>query len=501
MGTFKEETDRIIEVLKRAKEMKSFTDDVFSCEYIPLLDPRALHPRDNFDLKYRGLNFSFMVGNAWNTPLFRDELPNARQRWELYLLTRFLALKKVTLKRKEFRREAQVAITRFLEGNFSDYLTEILTEEKDIYSGWGPDADLNLRLNFHIINQLGGDVFNPKALRILRIPDEYDQLFSTLENLLLKDFPDELKKINDSLHVINPRFRYTPLKVGSLDPEEEDILIDLVIFLPENWEQEEPTLFQLQMGAILYQRGKLTEEEKNELTHLAHQAFGGRIDGLSLVTALKGDKTKVVGFRGSATPRGILAYIRKVAKNKNVKQLLPMVEWVRLPEEEETEGVEWVEEEQFGVPKPKNLYRKPRKKRRLPRNEYASLLEVADELWDTFPGRMKSREVWRAWLYRQISAGRLQAVQLEKEYKLSDNVSYVAKHYFLTPDEVERAIKLYEQQEEQFAQKERRAELIKELAKAKNVGIRQAQKIAKGKTDEELARYLEELKGGQDEGS
>jgi len=510
MGTFKKETDRIIEVLKRAKEAKSFTDDVFSCEYRPRLDPRALHPRDNFDLKYRGLNFSFTVGNAWNTPLFRDELPNARQRWELYLLTRFLALKKVTLKRKEFCREAQVAITRFLEGNFSDYLTEVLTEEKDIYTEWGPDADLNLRLNFHIINQLGGDVFNPKALRILRIPDEYDQLFSTLENLLLKDFPGELKKINESLHVINPRFRYTPLKVGSLDPEEEDILIDLVIFLPENWQQEEPTLLQLQMGAILYQRGKLTEEEKNELKNIAYKKLGIKADTLAFVTALKGDKERkdrkltgrILGFRGGATPKGILAYIHKVGKNEKVIDALPQEEdWVELPgEPEEKEEWEEVAEKRFYLPiPPNNLYKKPHKWQLPPRNQYATLWEVAVELAVTFPGRMNREKVWRAWLYRQIKAGKLKAVQQEKKYELSDNISYVTKRYFMTPDEVEKAIKLYKQQEERVKQREKRAELIKELAKAKNVGIRQAQKIAKGKTDEELTKYIEEIKGGQNE--
>jgi hypothetical protein len=438
-----------------------------------------------------------------------------------------LACKQALLKKEEFQRELNIALSKFKEGDFLDYLTESLKKEGHIQPDLREEeADICLSLLYYLIDKC--DILGSETvLNILSITSIYAQYFPFLENLL-KDFPEELRElyeINEALRITNPTFSpseavKTLRSVPATCPEELEKLniepyrtipVDLVIFLPENWEQEEPTLLQLQIGAILYQHGKLTEEEKNELVYLVAK-LGIKVDSLALVTALKGDKERkdrklngrILGFKGGATPKGILAYVRKVGKNERVKNALPQEEgedWVELPDEPEgKEEWEEVAEGRFYFPiPPNNLYKNPHKWQLPPRNQYATLWEVAGELAVTFPGRMKSREVWRAWLYRQISAGRLQAVQLEKEYKLSDNVSYVAKHYFLTPDEVERAIKLYEQQEEQFAQKKRRAELIKELAKTKNVGIRQAQKIAKGKTDEELTKYIKELKGGQNE--
>jgi len=527
MGTFKKETDRIIEVLKKTEKEVFIADEVFSCSLVMLSDLKAPHSKDAFLLNYRGLNFLFVEGNAWNTPGFKDELVNAPRRWELYWLTVFLACKQALLKKEEFQRELNIALSKFKEGDFLDYLTESLKKEGHIQPDLREEeADICLSLLYYLIDKC--DILGSETvLNILSITSIYAQYFPFLENLL-KDFPEELRElyeINEALRITNPTFSpseavKTLRSVPATCPEELEKLniepyrtipVDLVIFLPENWEQEEPTLLQLQIGAILYQHGKLTEEEKNELVYLVAK-LGIKVDSLALVTALKGDKERkdrklngrILGFKGGATPKGILAYVRKVGKNERVKNALPQEEgedWVELPDEPEgKEEWEEVAEGRFYFPiPPNNLYKNPHKWQLPPRNQYATLWEVAGELAVTFPGRMKSREVWRAWLYRQISAGRLQAVQLEKEYKLSDNVSYVAKHYFLTPDEVERAIKLYEQQEEQFAQKKRRAELIKELAKTKNVGIRQAQKIAKGKTDEELTKYIKELKGGQNE--
>jgi len=520
------ETNRLIEVLRKTEKGVFIADEVFSCSLVMLSDLKAPHSKDVFLLNYRGLNFLFVEGNAWNTPAFKDELANAPRRWELYWLTLFLACKQALLKKEEFQRELNIALSKFKEGKFLDYLIESLGKEGNTQPDLdlGGETDIYLKLFYYIIDK--GDILGSETvLNILSIPSIYAQYFPFLENLL-KDFPEELRElyeINEALRITNPTFSppeavKTLRSVPATCPEELEKLniepyrtipVDLVIFLPENWQQEEPTLLQLQMGAILYQRGKLTEEEKNELVYLVIK-LGIKVDSFALVTALKGDKERkdrkltgrILGFRGGATPKGILAYIHKVGKNEKVIDALPQEEdWVELPgEPEEKEEWEEVAEERFYLPiPPNNLYKKPHKWQLPPRNQYTTLWEVAGELAVTFPGRMNREKVWRAWLYRQIKAGKLKAFQQEKKYEFSDNISYVTKRYFLTPDEVEKAIKLYKQQEERVKQREKRAELIKELAKAKNVGIRQAQKIAKGKTDEELARYLEELKGGQNE--
>ena len=529
MGTFKEETDRIIEVLKETEKGKFFMDDFFVCTQVSLNEPNGFGFKNGFLLGYRETNFLLMEGTAWNTPLLQTDLKNFRQRWELYLVTLFLGYKNAVLKGEEFRKEVSIALRKFREGNFLDYLLENLKEEEDVLEGLEGLVRQSLETERKVYLMLFGYLINKVKVagietvsRLLSIPNIYGNYYAFLENLL-KDFPEELKElreINEALHITNPEFNPPKeikipaiIRASCSSPflqinHYRTIPLDLVIFLPENWQQEEPTLLQLQMGAILYQRGKLTEEEKNELVYLVTK-LGIKVDSFALVTALKGDKERkdrklngrILGFKGGATPKGILAYIRKVGNNEKVKDALPQEEgedWVELPEEKE----EWEEvaEKRFYFPiPPNNLYKKPHKWQLPSRNQYATLWEVAGELAVTFPGRMNREEVWRAWLYRQIKVGKLKAFQQEKKYEFSDNISYVTKRYFMTPDEVEKAIKLYKQQEERVKQREKKAELIKELAKAKNVGIRQAQKIAKGKTDEELTKYIEELKGGRNE--
>jgi len=497
MRTFLQETELIYKHLKEGAEA---TNDVFVLEkhYVQ----QTGWDKPVFLCKYRGVNFLFLRGNAWNTPELSSALGNLKERDRFCLFCDFL----IYLHREE-PSLISPAITAYEKGEFSTFLGETAqgTEKEELSNNAREILDL-----WNMEKEITNNIFSEPTV---------DDLFKEACELL-PEYKEKLKGFYDAIGVENPTFKppkflflwkktgegqYTftfKWKQGQtpFPPPHSKV----IFFSEEETETEEKLLsFQFSVGIYLFQKRKLSEEEKNEL-YFIKQKLNIKIDDLKFVETLW-------NFRGTASPGGLQVCFRK--RGKGIMSLWSPEEDLREPEGVTLEGFEEAEEveedhwliEEDNREKKKSLYRKgvtrfpPRFENPIPVGLVAKLLEIEfSYLHETFA-------YWENWVYNVLRRNKIEVfkwrkgveppddakvLRLEREFPLPNNVKYVTGSYLITQRGLEELKKLAREQREQSQKRKNRAYLIKCIARKKGVTIRQAQKIAKGKTDEELTKYV-----------
>jgi len=605
MRTFLWETELIY---KRLKEEVEATSDAFVLEKYYVQQTGWDKPV--FLCQYRGVNFLFLPGNAWNTPELSSVLGNLKERDRFCLFCDFL----IYLHREE-PSLISPAITAYEKGEFPTFL-------KETAQGTGKEETSNVAREildlWNTEKEITSNIFSEPTV---------DDLFKEACELL-PEYKEKLKGFYDAIGVENPIFKppkfvplwkktgegqYTStLKFKQGQTPSHPLRPKIIFFSEEETETKEKLLlFQLLVGIYLFQKRKLSEEEKNELFFIK-QKLNIKIDNLKFVETLW-------NFRGTASPEGLQICLRTGGKTAmsfgsptegsgeprwvSLESLIgkvkeePGIEEAEEVEEEpdaETEAslVIWeepdieekpdVEEEEFSREpetldaiiklfcqdveekggaraemlltmfkerwktllektevflqevevfnrrkhfkkinirgeeewwsieednreKKKSLYRKsvtpfP------PHYENSMSIGLVAELLDLeFSYLQETLAHWRDWVYDVIKRGKVKAfrwrkgaelpddakvIKLEKEFLVPNNIKYLTGSYLVTPKGLEELKRLAKEQREQSQKGEARAYFVKYIAEKKGITLRQAQKIIKGKTDEELRKFM-----------